>query len=93
MSTDRNSRKLRQGVVVSTAGDKTAVVKVEERKKHALYGKMITQSAKFHAHDQNNECGVGDTVTIMETRPLSKLKRWRLVQVVEKATAIEKVEV
>ena len=85
MSTERNRRKLRQGVVVSTAGEKTCVVKVEERKKHPLYGKMITQSAKFHAHDENNECGVGDTVTIMETRPLSKLKRWRLVEIVERA--------
>jgi small subunit ribosomal protein S17 len=85
MSTDRNRRKLRQGVVVSTAGEKTCVVKVEDRKKHPLYGKMITKSAKFHAHDENNECGVGDTVTIMETRPLSKLKRWRLVEILEKA--------
>jgi len=85
MSTDRNSRKMRQGVVVSTAGDKTAVVKVEERKRHPLYGKMITQSTKFHAHDEENSAGVGDTVTIMETRPLSKLKRWRLVEIVEKA--------
>jgi len=86
MSTiDRNSRKLRQGVVVSTAGNKTAVVKVEERKKHPLYSKMITQSKKFHAHDEGNTAGVGDTVTIMETRPLSKLKRWRLVDIIEKA--------
>ena len=85
MSTDRNRRKLRQGVVVSTAGDKTAVVKVEERKKHPLYGKMITQSKKFHAHDEDNTAGVGDTVTIMETRPLSKLKRWRLIEIIEKA--------
>lgn len=85
MTTDRSSRKVRQGIVVSTAGDKTCVVKVEERKKHALYGKMITRSNKFHAHDENNECGVGDTVSIMETRPLSKLKRWRLVEIVEKA--------
>ena len=85
MSTDRNRRKLRQGVVVSTAGERTCVVKVEERKKHPLYGKMITQSKKFHAHDKNNECGVGDTVAIMETRPLSKLKHWRLVEIVEKA--------
>ena len=85
MTTDRNRRKLRQGVVVSTAGEKTCVVKVEERKKHPLYGKMITQSKKFHAHDENNECGVGDTVTIMETRPLSKLKHWRLIEVVERA--------
>lgn len=85
MTTDRNRRKVRQGVVVSTAGEKTCVVKVEERKKHPLYGKMITQSTKFHAHDENNECGVGDTVSIMETRPLSKLKRWRLVEILEKA--------
>jgi small subunit ribosomal protein S17 len=85
MITDRNRRKLRQGVVVSTAGEKTCVVKVEERKKHPMYGKMITQSKKFHAHDENNDAGVGDTVAIMETRPLSKLKRWRLVEIVEKA--------
>ena len=85
MSTERNGRKVRQGIVVSTAGEKTCVVKVEERKKHPLYGKMITQSKKFHAHDENNDAGVGDTVTIMETRPLSKLKRWRLVEIVEKA--------
>lgn len=85
MSTERNSRKERQGVVVSTAGEKTCVVKVEDRKRHPLYGKMITRSTKFHAHDENNECGVGDTVRIMETRPVSKLKRWRLVEIVEKA--------
>ena len=85
MTTDRNRRKARQGVVVSTAGEKTCVVKVEERKKHPLYGKMITQSTKFHAHDENNDCGVGDTVSIMETRPLSKMKRWRLVEILEKA--------
>lgn len=85
MTTDRNRRKVRQGVVVSTAADKTCVVKVEERKKHPLYGKMITSSKKFHAHDENNECGVGDTVSIMETRPLSKLKHWRLLEIVEKA--------
>jgi small subunit ribosomal protein S17 len=85
MTTDRNRRKVRQGIVVSTASDKTCVVKVEERKKHPLYGKMITQSTKFHAHDENNEAGVGDTVSIMETRPLSKLKRWRLVEIIERA--------
>ena len=85
MSTERNRRKLRQGVVVSTAGEKTCVIRVEERKQHPLYGKMITKSKKFHAHDENNDCGVGDTVTIMETRPLSKLKRWRLIEIVEKA--------
>jgi small subunit ribosomal protein S17 len=85
MSTERNSRKERQGVVVSAAGDKTCIVKVEARKRHPLYGKMITRSTKFHAHDENNECGVGDTVRIMETRPISKLKHWRLVEIVEKA--------
>jgi len=85
MTTDRNRRKSRQGIVVSTAGEKTCVVKVEERKKHALYGKMITISKKFHAHDENNDAGVGDTVVIMETRPLSKLKHWRLLEIVEKA--------
>ena len=85
MSTERNSRKERQGVVVSTAGEKTCVVKVQDRKRHPLYGKMITRSTKFHAHDENNECGVGDTVRIMETRPISKLKRWRLVEIMKKA--------
>jgi small subunit ribosomal protein S17 len=85
MTEDRNRRKERQGIVVSTAGDKTCVVKVEERKPHPLYGKMMTRSTKFHAHDESNQCGVGDVVTIMETRPLSKLKRWRLVEIVEKA--------
>jgi len=85
MTTDRNRRKSRQGVVVSTAGEKTCVVKIEERKKHPLYGKMITMSKKLHAHDEENACGVGDTVIVMETRPLSKLKRWRLVEIVEKA--------
>jgi small subunit ribosomal protein S17 len=83
--TDRNRRKVRTGIVVSAAADKTCVVRVEERKPHPLYGKMMTRSAKFHAHDENNECGVGDTVQIMETRPLSKLKHWRLVQIIEKA--------
>lgn len=85
MSTERNSRKERQGIVVSTAGEKTCVVQVQDRKRHPLYGKMITRSAKFHAHDEKNECGVGDVVRIMETRPISKLKRWRLVEIVEKA--------
>ncbi len=85
MSTDRNRRKVRQGMVVSTAGDKTCVVKIEERKKHPLYKKMITRSTKLHAHDEENLCGVGDTVAIMETRPISKMKRWRLVEIIEKA--------
>ncbi|MCL2332799.1 MAG: 30S ribosomal protein S17 [Actinomycetia bacterium] len=81
----RNMRKVRQGVVVSKSGDKTCVVKIEDRKRHALYGKMITTSKKLHAHDEANEAGVGDTVTVMETRPLSKMKRWRLLEIVEKA--------
>jgi len=85
MTEERNNRKVRQGIVVSASGDKTCVVKVEERKPHPLYGKMMTHSQKFHAHDEQNACGVGDVVTIMETRPLSKLKRWRLVDIVEKA--------
>lgn len=85
MSTERNSRKTRQGVVVSAAADKTCVVRVEERKRHPLYGKMMTHSKKFHAHDEDNAANVGDIVEIMETRPVSKLKRWRLVGIVEKA--------
>jgi len=85
MTTQRNSRKERQGIVVSAAGDKTCVVQIEDRKKHAVYGKMITTSKKLHAHDEANEAGVGDKVLVMETRPMSKLKRWRLVEVLEKA--------
>ena len=85
MSENRNSRKVRQGVVVSAANDKTIVVSVEPRKPHPGYKKMISTTKKFHAHDENNEAGVGDTVQIMETRPMSKLKRWRLVKIVEKA--------
>ena len=85
MSEERNSRKVRQGVVVSAAGDKTIVVQIHERKKHPVYGKMVNSTKKFHVHDENNEAGVGDTVTIMETRPLSKMKRWRLLDIVEKA--------
>ena len=85
MSEERNNRKVRQGVVVSAVNDKTIVVQVEERKPHPVYKKMMTTTKKFHAHDENNEAGVGDTVTIMETRPLSKMKRWRLLEIVEKA--------
>jgi small subunit ribosomal protein S17 len=85
MTEVRNSRKIRQGVVVSVSGDKSCVVKIEERKKHALYNKMITTSKKLHTHDENKGAGVGDMVTVMETRPLSKLKRWRLVEIIEKA--------
>lgn len=85
MSEDRANRKVRQGVVVSSSGEKTCVVKVEERKPHPKYRKMMTRSSKYHTHDEQNACGVGDLVTIMETRPLSKLKRWRLVEIVERA--------
>ena len=85
MSEIRNSRKVRQGVVVSDVNDKTIVVQIKERKPHPVYGKMITTTKKFHAHDESNEAGVGDTVRIMETRPLSKQKRWRLLDIVEKA--------
>lgn len=85
MTEERNLRKVRQGVVVSDANDKTIVVAVEERKPHLIYKKMITSTKKFHAHDENNEAGIGDTVQIMETRPLSKMKRWRLLKIVEKA--------
>ncbi|AJC11800.1 MAG: 30S ribosomal protein S17 [Berryella intestinalis] len=85
MTDERNSRKVRQGIVVSDANDKTCVVQIKDRKPHPIYGKMMTTTKKFHAHDENNEAHVGDTVLIMETRPLSKMKRWRLVKIVEKA--------
>ena len=85
MSQERNLRKVRQGVVVSDKNDKTIVVKVLSRKPHPTYGKMMTTSKTYHAHDEANEAGVGDTVQIMETRPLSKMKRWRLLNIVEKA--------
>ena len=85
MTDERNNRKVRQGVVVSDANDKTIVVQITERKPHPIYGKMMTSTTKLHAHDENNEAHVGDTVSVMETRPLSKMKRWRLVEIVEKA--------
>ena len=85
MTEERNLRKVRQGVVVSDVNDKTIVVEVKERKPHPVDGKMMTSTKKFHAHDEKNEAGIGDTVQIMETRPLSKMKRWRLVKIVEKA--------
>ena len=85
MSETRNSRKVRQGVVVSDANDKTIVVAVKERKPHPVYGKMITTTKKFHAHDENNEAGIGDRVEIMETRKISKDVNWRLVRIIEKA--------
>ena len=82
---DRNLRKQRQGVVVSNKMDKTIVVLAKFKEKHPIYGKFVTKSKKYHAHDENNECNIGDTVLIMETRPLSKTKRWRLVNIVERA--------
>ncbi len=84
-TTERSTRKERQGVVVSDAQDKTVVVRVERRTTHALYGKTIKRSKKYHVHDETNDANVGDTVRIIETRPLSKTKRWRLAQVVERA--------
>jgi small subunit ribosomal protein S17 len=83
-SIDRNLRKIRVGVVSSNKMDKSIVVKVERKVKHPLYGKFVKKSTSFHAHDEKNECSIGDTVKIMETRPMSKTKRWRLVEVVEK---------
>ncbi|HEU4965566.1 MAG TPA: 30S ribosomal protein S17 [Bacilli bacterium] len=82
---DRNYRKVRTGKVVSDKMDKTIVVAVEEQKKHPLYGKLVKVTKKFKAHDENNTAKIGDIVKIMETRPLSKDKRWRLVEVVEEA--------
>lgn len=82
---ERNSRKERIGVVVSNKMDKSILVAVERRTKHPIYGKFTKQTSKFMAHDEKAECNVGDTVKIMETRPLSKRKRWRLVSILEKA--------
>ena len=82
---ERNLRKTRVGKVVSNATDKTIVVAIEDNVKHPLYSKIIKKTVKFMAHDENNECGVGDKVEIMETRPLSKNKRWRRVRIIEKA--------
>ena len=81
----RNLRKVRQGIVVSAAGEKTCVIKIEEKKQHPVYKKMMTTSKKLHAHDEKNEAEVGDTVLVMETRPMSKMKHWRLLKIVEKA--------
>ena len=78
-------RKTRVGVVVSDKMDKTIVVAIKTKVRHPLYGKMVNRTRKFKAHDENNECGIGDTVKIMETRPISKDKRWRLVEIIEKA--------
>ena len=82
---ERGLRKTRIGVVVSDKMDKTITVEIRNRVKHPLYGKIMNRTEKFKAHDEKNEAGIGDTVRIMETRPLSKDKRWRLVEIVEKA--------
>ena len=85
MSAVRGMRKTRVGVVVSDKMDKTIVVAVKTRVRHPLYGKIMNRTTKIKAHDENNECGIGDTVRVMETRPLSRDKRWRLVEIIEKA--------
>jgi small subunit ribosomal protein S17 len=82
---DRSARKVREGLVVSDKMDKTVVVAVEDRFKHPLYGKVVRRTSRLKAHDENNECGVGDRVELMETRPTSATKRWRVVSILEKA--------
>ena len=84
-NTARNLRKVRTGVVVSDKMDKTITVSVERKVKHQMYGKFMKKSKSFYAHDEKNDCGIGDTVKIMETRPLSKSKNWRLEEILEKA--------
>ncbi len=84
-TTQRNARKIREGVVVSDKMDKTVVVSVEDRVKHALYGKVMRRTSKLKAHDEENDADVGDRVLIMETRPLSATKRWRVVEILERA--------
>ena len=82
---ERNLRKERVGVVVSNKMEKTIVVAVKWKEKHPIYGKFVNKTRKFHVHNEKNECGIGDTVRIMETRPLSKTVRWRLTQIIERA--------
>lgn len=82
---ERGSRKTRQGVVVSAAMDKTIAVELNHRMRHPLYNRVVKRRSKLYAHDEKNECGVGDRVQVAETRPLSKMKRWRLVKILEKA--------
>jgi small subunit ribosomal protein S17 len=84
-TTQRNTRKVREGLVVSDKMDKTVVVEVEDRVKHALYGKVMRRTSRLKAHDEGNACGIGDRVQIMETRPLSATKRWRVVEILERA--------
>ena len=85
MTEERNLRKVRVGRVVSNKMNKTGVIAIEDNVKHPVYGKIIKRTLKVHAHDENNICGIGDKVEIMETRPLSKTKRWRVVEIIEKA--------
>ncbi len=85
MTEERNLRKVRVGRVISDKMNKTVVVAIEDNVKHPVYGKIVKHTLKVHAHDENNECGIGDKVSIMETRPLSKTKRWRVVTIIEKA--------
>ncbi len=80
----RNLRKERIGVVSSNKMDKTITVAIKYKEKHPIYGKFVSKTKKYHAHDEKNDCNIGDTVKIMETRPLSKLKRWRLVEIIER---------
>ena len=84
-ATQRKPRKVREGLVVSDKMDKTVVVEIEDRVKHALYGKVMRRTSRLKAHDEANDCGIGDRVQIMETRPLSATKRWRVVQIMERA--------
>ena len=85
MSEERNMRKTRTGIVVSDKMDKTVVIAIKDNVRHPLYGKTVKRTSKIHAHDEKNECGIGDRVAVMETRPLSKTKRWRVVEIIEKA--------
>jgi small subunit ribosomal protein S17 len=85
MTNERGERKVREGIVVSNKMDKTVVVSVEDRFKHPLYGKVVRRTSKLKAHDEANNCGIGDKVLLMETRPLSATKRWRVVEILERA--------
>jgi small subunit ribosomal protein S17 len=85
VTSERNARKVREGLVVSDKMDKTVVVAVEDRFKHPLYGKVVRRTSKLKAHDEQNSCGIGDRVLLMETKPLSATKRWRVVEILEKA--------
>ncbi len=85
MENIRNSRRERIGVVVSNKMEKSIVIVVKTKMKHPIYGKFVNKTSRFSAHDEKNECGIGDTVKVMETRPLSKNKRWRLVEIIERA--------